>query len=180
MPIRYAGRYLVDGAVGMGVPARPLREMGATRVISVHLPNVAEAPDPADMFAVVNRCFQVMSGRLQHEWSKHSDLVISPAVAGLAWDSFEDASKLIDLGERAAVAALPVIRQWLQAGLQPITNPSEAHGRRATSEDARLSWSRDEAGHTTSPRGQEEFFTAANAGGSGHKAGLSEADPIPL
>jgi len=114
LPIRYAGRYLVDGAVCMEVPAKPVREMGATRVISVHLPNVLESPDPANMFAVVNRCFQVMGGRLQNEWRRHSDLVISPAVGGLAWDSFEDVTKLIELGEKAAVAALPVIKQWLR------------------------------------------------------------------
>ena len=114
LPIRYGARFLVDGVVSMEVPAKPLREMGATRVISVHLPNVVMSADPANMFSVVNRCFQVMSGRLQHEWRKHSDLVISPAVAGLGWDSFEDAIRLIELGEKAAEAALPTIRKWLQ------------------------------------------------------------------
>ena len=119
-PMRHGGRYLVDGAVSMEVPAKPLRDMGATRVISVHLPNVVESPDPDSMFAVVNRCFQVMSGRLQHEWRKHSDIVISPAVAGLSWDSFEDATRLIELGEKAALAALPGINRWLQPVARPL------------------------------------------------------------
>lgn len=123
-PIRHGGRCLVDGVVGMEVPARPLREMGATRVISVHLPNTAASPDPDSMFAVVNRCFQVMSCRLQHEWRRHSDLVISPDVAGLAWNSFEDAAKMIELGEKAALAALPAIRQWLP----PTVTPAKAGG----------------------------------------------------
>ena len=113
-PIKYDGHYLVDGGVGMEVPVRPLREMGATRIIAVHLPSPATGPDPTSVFAVVNRCFQVMGGRLQNEWRKYADLVISPAVGNMAWDSFENAGKMIELGEKAALAALPAIKRWLE------------------------------------------------------------------
>lgn len=114
LPVRYGGRCLVDGAVGMEVPAKPLRDMGATRVISVHLPNPRACPDPGSVFAVVNRCFQAMSERLENEWRKHSDIVISPAVGDLSWDSFDNARRMIEMGEKAALAALPVINQWLK------------------------------------------------------------------
>jgi NTE family protein len=113
LPIQYAGHCLVDGVVSMEVPARPLREMGATRVISVHLPTPVGCPNPNSMFSVVNRCFQVLSERLEPEWRKHSDLVITPEVGNLAWDSFENASKMVELGEKAAEAALPSIKRWL-------------------------------------------------------------------
>lgn len=139
LPMRYGGRYLVDGAVGMEVPAKPLREMGATRVISVHLPNVASSPDPVSMFSVVNRCFQVMSARLQHEWRRHSDLVISPAVSGLSWDSFEDASRLIELGEMAAREALPAIQSWLEPASRPAGERALQPARRRAPGDAGLS-----------------------------------------
>jgi NTE family protein len=114
MPIKYAGHWLVDGAVSMEVPAKPLRDMGATRVISVHIPSPETGADPSSMFSVVNRCFQVMSSRLEPEWRKYSDLVITPAAGQLAWDSFDAAMKIIELGEKAARSALPVIQQWLQ------------------------------------------------------------------
>lgn len=119
LPIKYEGHCLVDGVVGMEVPARPLREMGATRVISVHLPTPVACPDPDSMFSVVNRCFQVLSERLEPEWRKYSDLVITPQVANLGWDSFESATKMIELGEEAATAALPAIKQWLKVYEMP-------------------------------------------------------------
>jgi NTE family protein len=122
LPIKYGGHCLVDGGVSMDVPVRPLRDMGATRVIAVHLPAPASAPDPASIFAVVNRCFQVMGGRLENEWRKYADLVITPAVGDMAWDSFENAGRMIDLGEKAALAALPAIKQWLK----PFEMPSDS------------------------------------------------------
>lgn len=121
-PMRYGGRCLVDGAIAMEVPARPLREMGATRVIAVHVPNPRTCPAPGSMFSVVNRCFQVMSGRLENEWSKYADLVIRPAVGDLSWDSFRNAQRMIEVGEKAANAALPTIKEWLKT---PETPPKD-------------------------------------------------------
>src|ERR1700756_3527517 len=37
LPVEIRGRYLVDGMLSHPVPTRPLREMGADRVIAVHL-----------------------------------------------------------------------------------------------------------------------------------------------
>lgn len=128
LPIRYEGRYLVDGVVGMEVPAKPLLDMGATRIISVHLPMAASSGEPINMFSVVNRCFQIMSGRLQHEWREYSDLVISPAVSNLGWDSFEDATRLIDLGAKAAEGALPKIERWLKHNSATMFQPGENLG----------------------------------------------------
>jgi NTE family protein len=113
MPLRYQNRYLVDGFVGMEVPAQPLRRMGATHVISVSIPNAKEGLDPTSMFSVIDRCFQVMSGRLEGEWRRHSQLVIEPDVAAIGWDSFASAHALIELGEKSAQAALPTIQSWL-------------------------------------------------------------------
>ncbi|HLJ50154.1 MAG TPA: patatin-like phospholipase family protein [Bryobacteraceae bacterium] len=114
LPIRHEGHCLVDGAISMEVPARPLRDLGATHIISVHLPSPSGCGDPGSMFSVVNRCFQVMSTRLEQEWRRCSNLVISPDVADAAWDSFESAGKMVELGEKAATAALPTIQQWLK------------------------------------------------------------------
>ena len=114
LPVSYGGRCLVDGAVSMEIPAKPLRDRGASRVVSVHLPTPAVCPRPDSMFSVVNRCFQVMSGRLEPEWRRHSDIVIVPAVSNLAWDSFDNARKMIQLGEEAAQSALPIIKEWLK------------------------------------------------------------------
>ncbi len=112
LPICDSGRCLVDGMVSMEVPARPLREMGATHVLSVVLPN-AEQFDADNMLSVVNRSFQVMCTRSEQDWRAHSNLVISPEVGAIGWDGFLSSKQLIEAGERAAEAALPAIRRWL-------------------------------------------------------------------
>lgn len=111
-PVRHAGRYLVDGMVSMEVPASPLRQMGAGRLLSVALPN-PEALNPTSMFSVVNRCFQILASRTESEWRRQSDIVISPGVGTLAWDAFGSCRELIQAGEAAAEAAMPVIEKWL-------------------------------------------------------------------
>jgi NTE family protein len=116
VPVHHENRCLVDGFISMEIPAQPLREMGATHVISVFLPTPAACSEPGNLFAVINRCFQVMSARSAYEWRSQSDLVIEPDVAGLSWDSFASAQKLIELGEKAAEAAIPRIQAWVGAG----------------------------------------------------------------
>jgi NTE family protein len=112
-PIRYEGRYLVDGAITMEIPSLPLREMGATHVVAVVLPMQTPLVDPQNLFRVVNQCFQILQARTEWEWRRHSDVVIVPEVGGAGWDSFQDSEKLIEAGERAARAALPAILSWL-------------------------------------------------------------------
>ena len=111
MPIRHDGRCLVDGMVSMEIPAQPLRDMGATHVISVALPN-AESFDAGSMFSVVGRSFQVMSARTEREWRRFSSVVIAPQVGSVGWDGFVSSRELVAAGERAARQALPAIRRW--------------------------------------------------------------------
>jgi NTE family protein len=128
LPVRYEGRYLVDGLVSMEVPASPLRSMGATHVISVALP-AAEATDPRSVMCVVSRCFTILSARTQHEWRRHSSVVIEPDVSHVSWDSFASSSQLIEAGERAAETAVPSILKWLKkpvAAARPAKNPMTA------------------------------------------------------
>lgn len=120
-PVRYQDRLLVDGAMSVEIPAKLCRSLGATHVISVHLPAMAASLLPSNVFQVVNRCFQIMQSRSEDGWRKDSDLVISPDVRGLAWDSFGSGPRLVQMGGEAALAALPKIRKWLgeSGGLAP-------------------------------------------------------------
>ncbi|MEO7651973.1 MAG: patatin-like phospholipase family protein, partial [Bryobacteraceae bacterium] len=113
-PVRHEGKLLVDGAMSMEVPSRLLREMGADRVLAVHLPVPAGMEiEPSNAFQVVNRCFQIMQGRTEHSWRQYSDLVLQPDVRGVGWDGFQSAAQLMEAGERAAELALPKIKAWL-------------------------------------------------------------------
>jgi NTE family protein len=116
-PVHSGDRLLVDGAMSMEIPAHLARQLGASHVISVHLPAQDGTCVPTNMFQIVNRCFQIMQARTEQSWRVESDLVIAPAVAGMAWDAFGSGAALIQAGEAAAMAALPIIEKWL--GRQP-------------------------------------------------------------
>ena len=113
-PVRHAGRLLVDGGMSVDVPARLCREMGATHVIAVHLPAPERRSAPANVFEVVNRCFQIVSRRTEDNWRRFSDLILTPEARDANWNSFSSAQALIEAGERAALDAMPAILKWLR------------------------------------------------------------------
>jgi NTE family protein len=112
-PVRWNGRLLVDGAMSMEIPALMARQLGATHVISVHLPAQGGERPPTNMFQVVNRCFQILESRTEDSWRASSDLVITPDVRAIEWDGFGCGPELLKAGESAALAAIPKIQTWL-------------------------------------------------------------------
>ena len=117
-PVRNNGCCLVDGMITMDVPARPLRDMGCTHVISVALPDAADCTDPGNLFGVVTRSFQVLNSRTQADWRRFTDVVVAPDVSRSSWDSFRQCAELIAAGERAGQAAIPQMLRWL-GGIAP-------------------------------------------------------------
>jgi NTE family protein len=117
-PVRYMNHYLVDGMVAMDVPAAPLRRMGATHVVSVHLPPT-EVIDPQNAQSVVQRSFQVMTARNGSHWRRSSDVVISPEIRdsslSTGWSSRDAAGQMIEAGVRAAEMVLPQILKWFSS-----------------------------------------------------------------
>jgi len=116
-PVRSGDRLLVDGAMSVEIPALLARELGATHVISVCLPAPPCRRPPANVFQVVRRCFQIMQARSEDGWRHASDLVISPDLQSIEWNGFDSAGDLVNAGEAAATAALPMIQSWFKAAL---------------------------------------------------------------
>lgn len=111
-PVDVGGRLLVDGAMSVEIPAVLARDLGATHVISVSVPPPQLCRPPADVFQVVRRCFQIMQRHSESGWRSASDLVITPDLKSIEWNGFEAGNELVNAGESAATAALPVIRSW--------------------------------------------------------------------
>jgi NTE family protein len=111
-PVRVNGRFLVDGAMSVEVPALLARELGATHVVAVHLPAPVNERPPTDVFKVVRRCFQIMQARNEASWRHDSDLVICPDLQSIEWDGFDSGPALVKAGQEAALAALPLIQSW--------------------------------------------------------------------
>jgi NTE family protein len=119
LPVEIRGRYLIDGMLSHPVPTRPLREMGADRVLAVHLKGTwASGGAPRHLFDVIGQSFAIAQDAMSCLWREAADLVIEPNVAGFGYDDFKRADDLIHVGEVAMRAALPKVRQWLETPVE--------------------------------------------------------------
>lgn len=115
LPVDIRGRLLVDGMLAYPVPAAPLREMGATHVISVHLKGRWDIGGrPRHLFDVIGQCFAIAQDKCSASWKPLSDLVVEPNVDGFEYDDFERTADLLQAGEQVMRAALPQVKSWLQ------------------------------------------------------------------
>jgi len=116
LPVKIRGRLLVDGMLSYAVPATPVRQMGADRVLAVHLKGKWTNGDgPRHLFDVIGQCFAIAQEMNSSQWRQAADLVIEPDVNGFKYDGFEHSAALVRAGEEVTRAALPEIRKWLQA-----------------------------------------------------------------
>jgi NTE family protein len=114
LPVNIRGRWLVDGMLSHPVPTRPLREMGAERVLAVHLKGQwSKDAAPRHLFDVIGQSFAIAQDKMSTVWRGAADLVIEPDVAGFAYDDFRRAAELVHAGEVAMRQALPEVRKWL-------------------------------------------------------------------
>src|SRR6266446_752773 len=121
LPVEIRGRYLVDGMLSHPVPTRPLRDMGAERVLAVHLKGTwAKGGAPRHLFDVIGQSFAIAQDAMSSLWKDAADLVIEPDVAGFAYDDFKRADDLIRAGEVAMRQALPEVRKWLETPAETV------------------------------------------------------------
>ena len=115
LPVKIRGRLLIDGMLSHTVPSVPLRQMGAERVLAVHLKGRWIGGDgPRHLFDVIGQCFAIAQEMNSGQWKTAADLVIEPDVNGYKYDAFEHSANLIRAGEMATRVALPEIRRCLE------------------------------------------------------------------
>ena len=129
LPVEIRGRYLVDGMLSHPVPTRPLREMGAERVLAVHLKGTwANGGPPRHLFDVIGQSFAIAQDAMSGLWREAADVVIEPDVAGFAYDDFKRAADLVRVGEVAMRKALPEVRKWLEVPVEATYAGPERRG----------------------------------------------------
>jgi NTE family protein len=115
LPVEIRRRWLVDGMLSHPVPTSPLHEMGADRVIAVHLRGQwSKDGAPRHLFDVIGQSFAIAQDQMSHLWRGAADVIVEPDVAGFAYDDFKRAGELITAGEIATKKVLPEIRRWLE------------------------------------------------------------------
>jgi NTE family protein len=126
LPVNIRGRWFVDGMLSHPVPTRPVREMGADRVLAVHLKGQwLRNGAPRHLFDVIGQSFAIAQDRMSESWKGAADIVIEPDVAGFAYDDFKRAAELIHAGEVAMRKALPEVRKWFEAPVEASAVPAK-------------------------------------------------------
>jgi NTE family protein len=113
-PVSIGGKEYVDGGLVSPVPVRAARGMGADVVIAVDIsgkPKNARLNDTIDIFL---QAFNIMGQTIGRYELVEADVVIRPQTGMIGPTEFDQKHLAIMEGERAALAALPLIRSKLQ------------------------------------------------------------------
>jgi NTE family protein len=112
-PVRVAGREYVDGGLVSPVPVRFARQMGAELVIAVDISNVPDANPAGDTLQILLQTFTIM-GRSINSWElRDADLVVRPALSGVASADFNARKRSIQAGRLAMQQLLPQLKAAL-------------------------------------------------------------------
>jgi NTE family protein len=130
-PVNIGGREFVDGGLTSPVPVRAARDMGADIVIAVDIskdPSIATLSGTLD---VLLQTFTIMGRSIAAQELLGADVVVSPDTHEMRTASFDARHVSILEGEKAALAAIPKLRQKIAerderlrkaaAGAQPLS-----------------------------------------------------------
>ncbi|AOY00298.1 Patatin [Jeongeupia sp. USM3] len=110
-PALIAGKRYVDGGVVSPVPVDAARELGADLVIAVDISAKAGNKAPSGLIGTVNQAVVIMGQKLGEQELARADVVIRPKVGKIGPTDFDQKNQAILEGEKAALAAIPQIKQ---------------------------------------------------------------------
>lgn len=112
-PARFNGHYYVDGGLVSPVPVQAAREMGADFVIAVDISARPNGQPVDSLTAIIWQTTTIMGGLIGKTEMKDADVVIRPNLPYVkSWDFAARHDAMLE-GEKAALAALPGIKQKL-------------------------------------------------------------------
>jgi NTE family protein len=113
-PVRISGQEYVDGGLSSLIPVRAARQMGCDVVVAVDI-SARPANQPVrSTFDILMQTFTIMGQSLAYYELKEADVVIRPAVGAVGSTEFQARHDSILEGEKAALAAVPQIRDALR------------------------------------------------------------------
>jgi len=115
-PVTINGREYVDGGLTSPIPVKVARSLGADIVIAVDISSKPGNAKVSDTLDVLLQTFSIMGQTIGQYELAQADVVIRPDTTGIGSTDFEQKHQAIMEGERAALAALPLIRSLIQRG----------------------------------------------------------------
>lgn len=113
-PVKIGDAVYIDGGLVESVPVESARKMGADVVIAVDITAQGENPVPQSTLDTLLTSIGIMYARLAQRQVEGADVVIRPAVGGFPSGDFERRNEAIMEGEKAALAAMPKIREIVE------------------------------------------------------------------
>jgi len=114
-PVEIHGKHYVDGGVVSPIPVDAARQLGADFVIAVDISAAPDGTNPQGMMSIVGQSIDIMGRQLAAQESARADVVIRPDLRGIGATDFEQKNQAILAGEKATLAAIPMIRRKLAA-----------------------------------------------------------------
>jgi NTE family protein len=114
-PVKIGTREYVDGGLVSPVPVKIARGLGADIIIAVNISEVPQQNKVSDTFGILLQTFAIMGHVIAGQELKEADVVIAPDIRELKSTSFDSRNYAIIEGEKAGLAALPRIRETIDA-----------------------------------------------------------------
>ena len=114
-PVEIRGRHYIDGGVVSPVPVDAARQLGADFVIAVDISARPDGSNPQGMVNIVGQSISIMGQQLGAQEMARADVVIRPHLGDIGPTDFEQRDQAILEGEKATLAAMPLIRARLAA-----------------------------------------------------------------
>lgn len=113
-PVTIDGKCYADGGLVAPLPTKAAALLGARRVLAIDVGfSNWRGAAPTNMFQVLCRSINAAQKHRNPSYEKFADLVISPEVKEMEWDSFDHADQAIAAGREAMQRALPRVREML-------------------------------------------------------------------
>lgn len=114
-PVRISGREYVDGGLVSPVPVRAARQMGAELVVAVDISSAPEGNLSGGTLDILLQTFAIMGKSINYFELKEADIVVKPALVGVASADFGSRKKSIEAGRRAMLQLMPQLRAAIAA-----------------------------------------------------------------
>ncbi len=112
-PVNISGRIYVDGGVVSPVAVEVARRFGADVVIAVDISGDDESLVPSGTIETILQAINIMYSKLADVQLSKADVVIRPTVGYIGSADFSKRHEAILEGEKAALKALPKIKEIL-------------------------------------------------------------------
>ncbi|WP_440108282.1 patatin-like phospholipase family protein [Acidovorax sp. BL-A-41-H1] len=110
-PVTIGKFHFVDGGIVSPVPVDAARQLGADIVVAVDISNKARGQTPGNMLGALNQSIAIMGQKLGQAELARADVIIRPQVLDIGAADFSQRANAILEGEKAALAAMPQIRE---------------------------------------------------------------------